>query len=256
MIDDSPSLLENTARQFGGCALLVVAAAVFLVLDFQFFARAQAQPAIALGSRIETENGLERLIFDLTAPVKISARPVADPDRVIIDIADLEFRLDPSTGRSARFSKLIKSFRFGLFAPGRSRIIIDLAQPATIVATHVDLVKDGSRLIIELAPTDVASFTAAATVAAARTPDTSPVLSSVPPSPRPSRKAVIVIDPGHGGVDIGALGKHGEQEKVIVFEFSRVLQEKIEAEGLFHAVLTRGGYFPASCRESSARAGK
>jgi N-acetylmuramoyl-L-alanine amidase len=234
MIDDSPSSLESSPRQLRRCALVVVAAAAFLVLDLQFFAGAFAQPAIALGSRIEAESGQERLIFDLTGPVKISARPLADPDRIIIDIADLEFRLDPSAGRNTGLSKLIKAFRFGLFAPGRSRIIIDLAQPATIVATRIDPLKGGSRLIIELASTDAASF-----AAAAKAPDVPPALSSAPPAPRPSGKAVIVIDPGHGGVDTGAIGKHGEQEKAIVFEFARVLKAKIEAEGLFHAVLTR-----------------
>jgi N-acetylmuramoyl-L-alanine amidase len=238
MIDDSPSSLESSPRQLCRCALVVVAAAAFLVLDLQFFAGAFAQPAIALGSRIEAESGQERLIFDLTGPVKISARPLADPDRIIIDIADLEFRLDPSAGRNTGLSKLIKAFRFGLFAPGRSRIIIDLAQPATIVATRIDPLKGGSRLIIELASTDAASFAAAAS-AAAKAPDVPPALSSAPPAPRPSGKAVIVIDPGHGGVDTGAIGKHGEQEKAIVFEFARVLKAKIEAEGLFHAVLTR-----------------
>ena len=239
MTDDSPSLLENSVRQLRRCALRAVATGIFLVLDLQFFAEALAQPAIALGSRIEAKNGQERLIFELTAPVKISARPLADPDRIVVDIADLEFRLDPSAGRNTGLSKLIKAFRFGLFAPGRSRIIIDLAQPATIVATRLDPAKDGSRLIIELAPTDAASFAAAASAAAAKAPDTPPALSSAPPAPRASGKAVIVIDPGHGGVDTGALGKHGEQEKAIVFEFARVLQAKIEAEGLFHAVLTR-----------------
>ena len=238
MIDDSPSSLESSPRQLCRCALVVVAAAAFLVLDLQFFAGAFAQPAIALGSRIEAESGQERLIFDLTGPVKISARPLADPDRIIIDIADLEFRLDPSAGRNTGLSKLIKAFRFGLFAPGRSRIIIDLAQPATIVATRIDPLKGGSRLIIELASTDAASFAAAAS-AAAKAPDVPSALSSAPPAPRPSGKAVIVIDPGHGGVDTGAIGKHGEQEKAIVFEFARVLKAKIEAEGLFHAVLTR-----------------
>jgi N-acetylmuramoyl-L-alanine amidase len=238
MTDDSPSSLESSARQLRRCALVVVAAAAFLVLDLQFFAGAFAQPAIALGSRIEAESGQERLIFDLTGPVKISARPLADPDRIIIDIADLEFRLDPSAGRNTGLSKLIKAFRFGLFAPGRSRIIIDLAQPATIVATRIDPLKGGSRLIIELASTDAASFAAAAS-AAAKAPDVPPALSSAPLAPRPSGKAVIVIDPGHGGVDTGAIGKHGEQEKAIVFEFARVLKAKIEAEGLFHAVLTR-----------------
>ena len=239
MIDDSPSSLESSPRQLRRCALVVVAAAAFLVLDLQFFAGAFAQPAIALGSRIEAESGQERLIFDLTGPVKISARPLADPDRIIIDIADLEFRLDPSAGRNTGLSKLIKAFRFGLFAPGRSRIIIDLAQPATIIATRIDPLKDGSRLIIELASTDAASFAAAASAAAAKAPDVPPALSSAPLAPRPSGKAVIVIDPGHGGVDTGAIGKHGEQEKAIVFEFARVLKAKIEAEGLFHAVLTR-----------------
>ena len=239
MIDDSPSSLESSPRQLCRCALVVVAAAAFLVLDLQFFAGAFAQPAIALGSRIEAESGQERLIFDLTGPVKISARPLADPDRIIIDIADLEFRLDPSAGRNTGLSKLIKAFRFGLFAPGRSRIIIDLAQPATIIATRIDPLKDGSRLIIELASTDAASFAAAASAAAAKAPDVPPALSSAPLAPRPSGKAVIVIDPGHGGVDTGAIGKHGEQEKAIVFEFARVLKAKIEAEGLFHAVLTR-----------------
>ena len=133
MTDDSPSSLESSARQLRRCALVVVAAAAFLVLDLQFFAGAFAQPAIALGSRIEAESGQERLIFDLTGPVKISARPLADPDRIIIDIADLELRLDPSAGRNTGLSKLIKAFRFGLFAPGRSRIIIDLAQPANVI---------------------------------------------------------------------------------------------------------------------------
>ena len=162
MTDDSSSLSVNPARQIRRCALLVLAAGALLVLDLQLFSRAFAQPLIALGSRIEAENGRERLIFDLTGPVKISARPLTDPDRIIVDIADLEFRLDPSAGRNTANSKLIKAFRFGLFAPGRSRIIVDLAQPAAVTATRLIPVKDGSRLIIELAPTDAASFTAAA----------------------------------------------------------------------------------------------
>jgi N-acetylmuramoyl-L-alanine amidase len=160
-------------------------AAVSLALDLGLFSSALAEPAIALGSRIESENGQERLIFDLTAPVKISARPLLDPDRIVVDIADLEFRLDPSAGRSTNFSKLIKSFRFGLFAPGRSRIIIDLARPAAIVATRVDRTKDGSRLIIELAPTDAAHFAAAASTAAATPPDTPP---DTPPHYRTSSR--------------------------------------------------------------------
>lgn len=68
---------------------------------------------------------------------------------------------------------------------------------------------------------------------------TGPAQEPAAPPAAASDKPVVVIDPGHGGVDMGATGRHGEQEKAIVFEFARLLAEKVEAGGRLKAVLTR-----------------
>ena len=64
-----------------------------------------------------------------------------------------------------------------------------------------------------------------------------------PASPPPAAAAplTIVLDPGHGGIDSGAIGPGGAVEKTIVFEFTRELAKKLEATGRYHVLLTRDG---------------
>jgi len=197
-----------------------------------------AAPVSAVASRVETIADHARLVFELTAPVKPSAHPVASPARIIVDLPEVAFRVDPREGRSPAGSKLIKSYRYGQFAPGRSRVVVDLAAPARILRAESEPANDGARLILELAPTSEAQFAAAAAESAASVAKAEP---APPPaaSAAASDKPVVVIDPGHGGVDMGASGRHGEQEKAIVFEFARVLAAKIEAGGRLRPVLTR-----------------
>lgn len=49
----------------------------------------------------------------------------------------------------------------------------------------------------------------------------------------------IVIDPGHGGRDPGAIGKLGTMEKDIVLDIAKGLKNKLEKCGRFHIILTR-----------------
>lgn len=208
----------------------------------------------AFASRVEALPDRTKLIFDLTGAVQASAHPVADPPRVIVDLPEVAFRIDPQEGRAPAGSKLVRSYRYGQFAPGRSRVVVDLAGPAKILRAESEPVKDGARLILELAPTDPAKFAAAAAESAAL-PAPAAAQPAAPPA-APSGKPVVVIDPGHGGVDMGATGKHGEQEKAIVFEFARVLAAKIEAGGRLHAVMTRNEdvFLPLNERVRLARA--
>ena len=183
-------------------------------------------------------------MFETSAVVTARAFAVADPGRIVVDLPEVAFRIDPSVGlpaaphdgRPHAAEGLVKSFRFGLFAPGRSRIVIDLARPAKIIRAASDTALRFPRLVIELEPTDAASFAAAAAAAAS-----APPAPPVEPEPaalvtRPDAKPVIVIDPGHGGVDVGATGAHGEQEKSIVLEFARLLKAKLEASGRLEVV--------------------
>jgi N-acetylmuramoyl-L-alanine amidase len=193
-----------------------------------------APPVVALASRVETAADHSRLVFDLSGPVPVTARPVANPPRIIVDLPEVDFRIDPKEGRSAGGSKLVKSYRYGQFAPGRSRVVVDLLAPARILRAGTE----DRRLVIDLAPTTPASFEAAAAQSAAAAPAEPPPAEAAAPPPA-SDKPVVVIDPGHGGVDMGATGKHGEQEKAIVLEFARALVAKIEQGGRIKAVLTR-----------------
>lgn len=199
----------------------------------------EAQPVSAVTAQLEATGDKTRLSFSLSAPVAATAHPVAGPNRIIVDLPEVAFRIDPSTGRVSA-AGLVKSYRFGHFAPGRSRVVIDLAKPAKILRAVSEPAPDGARLVIELAATDPTSFVAAAIEyarAAPKAPEPPPV--AVKPADEASDKPVVAIDPGHGGVDMGATGRHGEQEKAIVFEFARALQAKIEAGGRLRAVMTR-----------------
>jgi N-acetylmuramoyl-L-alanine amidase len=201
-------------------------------------ARAEnAGPVSASASRIETLPDRTRLVFDLTGPVKVEAHPVANPPRIIVDLPEVAFQLDPKVGRAAA-SKLVKSYRYGQFAPGRSRVVVDLAAPAQILRAESEPRDKGARLVIDLSATDAAKFAAAAAEsAAAIAPPQTPAPAEAPL--QATDKPVVVIDPGHGGVDMGATGRHGEQEKTVVFEFAQALRAKIEAGGRLQAVMTR-----------------
>jgi N-acetylmuramoyl-L-alanine amidase len=209
--------------------------------------------ASAIAARLVDQGGKARLVFELTTPVEASAHALAKPDRIIVDLPEVAFRIDPNIGRARetagkqaaaggkRVADLVKSYRFGLLAPGRSRVVIDLARPAKILQVASVTLESGARLAIDLAATDAASFAAAAEQARAP-PAPPPAPGLVMPAPAPAAandKPLVVIDPGHGGVDVGAAGKHGELEKTIVLEFARALKAKIEEKGRLRAELTR-----------------
>lgn len=213
--------------------LLGAAGMVLLALGFAAAAE-PAPPVIAFASRVEAAADHSRLVFELTGPASAQARPVANPPRIVVDLPEVAFRIDPKEGRSAGASTLIKSYRYGQFAPGRARVVVDLAAPARVAKAGVE----GNRLVIDLAPATEAAFNAAIAQSAAAAP-AEPAATTEPPAPQPSDKPVVMIDPGHGGVDMGATGKHGEQEKTIVLEFARALVAKIEQGGRIRAVMTR-----------------
>jgi N-acetylmuramoyl-L-alanine amidase len=226
-----PDLGGKPSRRGG---FFIAVGAFFLVAGGP--AAATGPEAAAIASRIENAAGRSTLIFDLTKPVVARARPVADPPRIVVDLPEVAFRIDPRNGHDVGGSKIVKSYRYGQFAPGGARIVVDLAVPALVARVASENTADGARLILDLVPADATRFGAAVKAAALPEP------SVVPEPPRatpPAGKPVVVIDPGHGGVDMGATGRHGEQEKTIVLAFAEALRAKIEAGGNLHAIMTR-----------------
>jgi N-acetylmuramoyl-L-alanine amidase len=219
------------------------------------------QRPAASAARIEQSGDRAKLIFELSAPLEATTFVLADPDRVIVDLPQTDFALDPETGKAAypahRKTGLIASFRFGQLAPGKSRIVIDLGAPARVLLAACDQLDsdDHARLVIELAKTDRRSFQAAvqrARIQLAALAQPKRVQQPEPESPKP----VIVIDPGHGGIDHGAMVK-GLIEKELVFDFAKAVAAKLDADGRFKVVMTRDddSFVPLSERVRMARDG-
>ncbi|MGH6793747.1 MAG: N-acetylmuramoyl-L-alanine amidase, partial [Methylocella sp.] len=259
-----------TATALGAASTAVVAAAWLTLLPpvgryFGFRADAatvQPEPGerpAATGARIEQSGGRAELIFELSAPLGATAFVLADPDRVIVDLPQTDFALDPEIGKAAhpprRKTGLIGSFRFGQLAPGKSRIVIDLGAPARVLRAACDkLDSDGhARLVIELAKTDRGSFKAAVQRARIQLAALAQPTKAQKPEPA-SAKPVIVIDPGHGGIDRGAMVK-GLVEKDLVFDFAKAVTAKLDADGRFKVIMTRDGdsFVPLSERVRIAR---
>jgi N-acetylmuramoyl-L-alanine amidase len=159
-------------------------------------------------------------------------------------MAEVSFQIDPAVGRPRdRGPAIVKGFRFGLFGPNRSRLVIDLAEAACVGAVKTTPIAKGAapaRLEIELKRCAPAAFAAAAARDAQGGAVAAPAAAALAAAPSADRP-VIVIDPGHGGVDGGAYGVGGATEKTLVYEYALELQRQLEAKGRFKVVLTRHG---------------
>ena len=66
-----------------------------------------------------------------------------------------------------------------------------------------------------------------------------PAPPMAPPVHTPTKKHVIVLDPGHGGMDPGAISSGGTKEKDVVLAFANTLREALETNGRYEVLLTR-----------------
>ena len=120
---------------------------------------------------------------------------------------------------------------------GGSRIVIDLARPARVEKAFVlDAANDQpARLVLDLAAVDRDAFMR--TIALEnRVREPAAVIK---PEPKSDARPIIVLDPGHGGIDNGTKAASGEMEKAIVLEFALLLRDKIEKTGKYRVVMTR-----------------
>ena len=204
-----------------------------------------APPALPAGDfpvasdvRIAGDEAQTRMIVDFSHKIDVRAFTLANPYRVVIDMPQVTFHLRPKTGEAGR--GLIKAFRFGLVMQGGSRMVIDLARPARIEKAFVlEAANDlPARLVLDLAAADREAFMRAI-VLENRAPE--PRKPVVPPETKPigDVRPLVVIDPGHGGIDNGTRAASGEMEKTIVLEFSLMLRDKIEKTGKYRVVMTR-----------------
>jgi N-acetylmuramoyl-L-alanine amidase len=197
---------------------------------------------LATEVRLAGDEAQTRLILDLSRPIEPHAFALANPNRVVVDLPQVTFKLPARAGETGR--GLIKAFRYGLVMPGGSRLVLDLARPARIEKAFVLEAANGqpARLVLDLAAVDREAFLRTIAlenrVGVKRAPDQA-VPGGHQPGSKPDERPLIVIDPGHGGIDNGTKAPSGETEKVMVLDFAQLLRERIEKIGKYRVALTR-----------------
>jgi N-acetylmuramoyl-L-alanine amidase len=217
--------------------------AVALALAGPLDGAAQAAPkgVVAKDARLAGDRERTRFIADLSKKVEVHVYALGNPYRVIVDAVDVSFQMPSGIGKTPR--GLVTAFRYGLFAPGKSRIVLDVGGPFLIDKSFVLEARDDqpARLVIDLVPTDEKTFRDKQQEGKQSRAQTQEASLPLPQAPVHSAdaKPIIVLDPGHGGVDPGASSANGVAEKEVVLKFAKHLRDKLLATGRYEVHMTR-----------------
>lgn len=189
--------------------------------------------------RVGGDDKQTRVVVDLSRKIDIAAFTLADPYRVVVDLPQTVFKLDAKAGEQPR--GLVKAFRYGLIMQGGSRIVLDTKGPVRLEKAFVLDASDSqpARLVLDLVSTDRASFMRNIALANRQAQPAPARPSEAPAKVEGDARPLVVIDPGHGGIDNGTKGSGGELEKDIVLAFALTLREKLEAGGKYRVAMTR-----------------
>lgn len=232
---------------------LIRALAVALALLVPGGAGAQEMSALARldpGASSVRASGQGMVIeLALSQPVPWRVRVKDNPPRLVLDLREVDWSGLDSVARPEGVG-----LRAGVFRPGWSRLVLEL--PGPMLVTRAEMVTAGAvRLRLRLAPAAAADFAAAA--AQPEPPEWAvPRPADLPPLPRQGAgPLVVVLDPGHGGIDPGA-ERDGAKEAQLMLTFARELKELLLRDGRFSVVMTREGdvFVPLETRISIARA--
>ena len=230
--------------------LAAVSFVCFIVMFFMALPSSlAAEDVVATGARVGGDETRTRFVADVSRTVSYSVYVLPDPYRVIIDMADVRFDLPPGIGHKVR--GLVSEYRYGLVEEGKSRIVIDTLGPVLIEKSFLVEPQLGqpARIVVDLVKTTEEAFVRSYNSEQAKTQEHIAELSVAPASaeapekpvvlPNKKGKKVIVLDPGHGGIDPGAISRSGTKEKDVVLAFAAVLRQALLATGKYDVVLTR-----------------
>jgi len=234
-----------------GLVRVCVALALSLVTCGLVIAQQAAIDAKILDARIASAPERSRIVFDLSAEVGYSTFPIDQPDRLVVefsvsDVAD-------AAPTNIEGSGLLSKMSLGMIDDGLARAVIFLNEPVQVADIQI-VAAEGeqpARLVIELAPGTRDVFDAAVEAIKAQNQQVAVQIEAEPATPDPTVsqepqvagevRPLILIDPGHGGIDMGAKGVTGEYEKDVVLQVAKRLQAELVALDRFDVALTRDG---------------
>lgn len=215
-------------------------------------------PPAVTALRFGVDKARTRLVLEADRPLPFTASAVDDPPRLLVDLPALRWRLPQP---EAAPQGLVRAYRYGPLAADRSRLVLDIGQAFTMTGRLTLPPGDGHRtwrIVIDLEPAAAIPALGSPTgadraVLAPPTPPDPPLrevplpsLAALPrPLPRPAATALenplIIVDPGHGGVDPGTRGVNGVPEKTVTLAVALALRDQLLATRRYRVRLTREG---------------
>jgi N-acetylmuramoyl-L-alanine amidase len=214
---------------------------------------------IVMSARIGEHEDSTRIVLELSDPVNLRAFTLTNPDRVVVDMPEVAWRLGAPPLPSDHGS--VKSYRYGQFREGNSRMVIDLNRPVRVADPLVlpPSAGFGYRVVIDMYPAEQAKFdTNAGWPADLKQRETAAeklAMTGATSGPGASGgRKIVVIDPGHGGIDSGTNGVNGLMEKDLVLAEGLRLAQVLKARGYtVHMTRDRDIFIPLPERVAIAR---
>jgi N-acetylmuramoyl-L-alanine amidase len=197
-----------------------------------------AKDSKALVKSVSMRNGRnqQHIVFELDRSIEHKLFTLSSPNRVVLDLKGAK-AAGALKLNSDRPTSLVSRLRYAMRNDDDLRIVLDMAQKTKAKAS---LSQSSGKYLLEIVLDDNNSTASAAVVAAAAAPAPKQVLKPVASQPKVgSRDFNVAIDPGHGGHDSGAVGKHGTFEKDVVLQIARRLKKHIDNTKGMKAFLTR-----------------
>lgn len=197
--------------------------------------------------RFWTAPDYTRIVFDLDRKIAHSLRHLSRPDRMVVDLINAQWDMDAYPLRIE--NSVVGNFHLSTPSPGLVRLEFKLKTDVIPHAFFLKAVRDQApRLVIDLEHRDSIKV------------DSNQIEASLMPKTRPYRRsrrdAVIVIDPGHGGEDPGAVGPGGTYEKNVTLQVARKFARELNKIDGFKAHLTRTDDYFVSLRQRVSTARK
>ena len=247
--------------------VLKFAAASLTLLVSRVGAGATAGSSI-LAVRVWPARDYTRVTLEHDQAIKYSHLLVKDPERLVLDLEGVEFNsvLQTLPSKILDSDPYIKLIRAGRNKPGVVRLVIELKGEVKPQVFSLKPVGEyGHRLVLDLYPAEPIDPLMALLEKTGEPPKAEPKPADHKPAERAAEKpaekpeiarlVTIVLDPGHGGEDPGAIGRGGSYEKNVTLSVARRLKEKIDATPNMRSVLTRDGdyFIPLQQRVGKAR---
>ncbi len=207
---------------------------LFLLIGINLNVNSAALESIS----VKNDSKVKNILFTLSGNYQYRAYSLHNPERLVLDIDNS--KLSANLKHFTLEDEVIKGIRYGYPVANTLRVVFDLKSPVRFSSARTKT-NNGESILITVQRNHNLPKPTVEKI-------TKPIVANHK-GPRPLRDVVVIIDPGHGGKDPGAIGVNRSYEKHIVLAIAKNLKGLIDKQQGMRAVLTRNGDYYVGLRE-------